>query len=165
MFSEEIRDLDERCTGKERASPEQVAIAKKLIKKLKAIYKPEFFSNPDIQTHWAAVEALALDQKESDEIKDNTLPQYDTIATRTDSIIQSFCEEIYTGGYDPKEYQRPVKRQKVSHHVDADADVDVAGIEEKIKQGQVSSIFDFVLKCESLKTVLKSLNSLSRVRL
>lgn len=71
-FAEEVRDTEEKVTGRKRAAPEQVDIARKLTKKLKFSYKPECFSHPKLRAHWAAIEAVALDLNEREEVLDST---------------------------------------------------------------------------------------------
>lgn len=55
-----------------RASVDQVDAAKDVVKKLHFKYSPENFDNPDIQTHWRNIEALALNRSNLEELVDYT---------------------------------------------------------------------------------------------
>lgn len=81
--SEDVRDLNQECSGKNRAGPNEVELAKKLIKKLKFKYKPEKFTNPKLAAHWSAIEALALNLKEPEPFVDSTC-KLNTILRQTD---------------------------------------------------------------------------------
>lgn len=70
FFAEEIRSFDD--VPSKRADEDQVIIAEKFMKKLRFNYKVESFQNPRIRTHWAAIEALALDLSEAEEVGDST---------------------------------------------------------------------------------------------
>ena len=51
---------------------DQIEKAKELIRKLQFTFSPEAFENPALQTHYAAIEALALDRDAPEEITDYT---------------------------------------------------------------------------------------------
>lgn len=64
-FADDFRKVE--IESKERATTEQVDLAKAIIKKLHFRYDPSSFENPDLQTHWRNIEALALN-RQSDEL-------------------------------------------------------------------------------------------------
>lgn len=51
---------------------QQVHAAEAIIKKLRFPYDPENFDNPALQTHYKALEAMALEKDKRDEIEDHT---------------------------------------------------------------------------------------------
>lgn len=131
-FAEEVRETDEKCSGKKRAAPEQVDIARKLIKKLKFRYSPECFPNPKLRHHWAAVEALALDLPEPENVPDLTIPDYERISTRTHDIAERFKEECYPEGYEPRDDVKPsYKKTKPDN-------LDLGNVEKTVRDGNVS---------------------------
>ena len=54
------------------ATTAQVDKAKEIIKKLQFSFSSESFENPVLQNHYAAVEAIALDRDEKEEVTDYT---------------------------------------------------------------------------------------------
>ncbi|EEY59535.1 ATP-dependent DNA helicase 2 subunit, putative [Phytophthora infestans T30-4] len=78
-YLDDIRDIS--------AEPEKIDAAKQLISKLKLTEAPSF-ENPDLQKHFAAIQALALDEEtlEFDETKDTTLPDAEGFGQDEDAI-------------------------------------------------------------------------------
>ncbi|RMX66668.1 hypothetical protein DD238_006606 [Peronospora effusa] len=72
-YLDDIRDVSVETVG--NIAQEKIDAAKHLIAKLKLTEAPSF-ENPDLQKHYAAIQALALDEEELefDEKKDTTLP-------------------------------------------------------------------------------------------
>ena len=58
--------------GRSRAKEKQVDVAKKVIKKLHFEYKPESFDNPDTETMWEIIKALALNRSQMEPVIDDT---------------------------------------------------------------------------------------------
>lgn len=54
------------------ATPEQIAKAKDVVKKLTFKFSSENFDNPVLQNHWRNIEALALERDEPDKFEDLT---------------------------------------------------------------------------------------------
>ncbi|KAJ0408746.1 hypothetical protein P43SY_001970 [Pythium insidiosum] len=78
-YVDDIRDI--QADNSEKATDEQVEAAKQLIAKLKLPELPSF-ENPELQKHYASVQALALgeEQLEFDESKDTTQPDQEGFA-------------------------------------------------------------------------------------
>ncbi|GLD98746.1 hypothetical protein PINS_up007464 [Pythium insidiosum] len=91
-YLDDIRDI--QSESDERATAEQVDAAKQLIAKLKLTELPSF-ENPELQKHYASVQALALgeEQLEFDESKDTTQPDKEGFAQEdVQQAIESFQE-------------------------------------------------------------------------
>jgi len=84
-----------------RANPDQVEKAKELIKKLQFAFHSEAFENPVLQTHYANVEAMALDRDDVDAPTDFTLPDEEKIEKRAGKISQEFKDLIFPSDYVP----------------------------------------------------------------
>lgn len=83
--------------------PEQLSAAKALVKKIKMKgYHPEAFSNPDLQFHYAMIEAMALERDDVETPKDDTMPDMEFLARKLKDVGQDFLESVYPEGYDPQ---------------------------------------------------------------
>lgn len=83
-------------------APEKVDLCKKILKKLSFQYSPSIFENPNIQKHWANIEALALNYSEPREIVDETLRDYSQISERLGRLEDEFVESFFPTTYDPE---------------------------------------------------------------
>ncbi|CAN0865212.1 ATP-dependent DNA helicase 2 subunit KU70 [Linum grandiflorum] len=105
-YCEDIRDIERRQATIDRqpaprATEEQINKAATLIKR---IYLKDFsvcqFANPALQRHYAVLQALALDEDEMPEIKDETLPDEEGMARpAVDKAIEEFKASVYGEGY------------------------------------------------------------------
>ncbi|KAL0280482.1 UNVERIFIED_CONTAM: hypothetical protein PYX00_001756 [Menopon gallinae] len=143
--AEDVRDLDEVCAEKNRANPEQVEAAKKLIKKLKFKYKPDMFTNPKLAAHWSAVEALALNLKEPEPFVDTTMPDYDLIKERTKSVAERFASLVFPENYDPETEPKKASAPR-SKQTRPQPEVDVEQVESYLKSGQFQRLTNDILK-------------------
>lgn len=100
-FADDIRHLkvggtDDEAAEKNIASHEQVNKAKALINKLAFVgrFDSDTFDNPVLQSHYANLQSLALDQELEGHLQDYTLPPYDRIKMRAEAEIVEFKESI-----------------------------------------------------------------------
>lgn len=104
-FADDIRhlrfDADDNDNEKVReatvASHEQIDKAKALITKLVLPgggFNPDSYDNPVLQSHYANLQALALDQEIDGQLEDCTLPAYDRIKLRAQQEISDFAQVI-----------------------------------------------------------------------
>jgi ATP-dependent DNA helicase 2 subunit 1 len=104
-FADDIRhlrfDADDNDNEKVReatvASHEQIDKAKALITKLVlpgGAFNPDSYDNPVLQSHYANLQALALDQEIDGQLEDCTLPAYDRIKLRAQQEISDFAQVI-----------------------------------------------------------------------
>ena len=102
-FADDIRHLrfgEESSAEKSEenvASHEQIDKAKTLITKLVlpgSSFNPDSYDNPVLQSHYANLQALALDQEIEGELEDCTLPSYDRIKLRAQEEISEFINVL-----------------------------------------------------------------------
>lgn len=100
-FADDVRTVPE-TTHLNEPEPEQLSAGKALIKKMKlSNYRPDAFENPDIQTHFALIEGLALSRDEIQPPKDQTLPPMDILGKKLEKVGKEFLDAVYPSGYDP----------------------------------------------------------------
>ena len=98
-FADDIRHLrfneDEKGEANV-ASHEQIDKAKALITKLvlPGGFNPDSYDNPVLQSHYANLQALALDQEIDGQLEDCTLPAYDRIKLRAQQEISDFVQVV-----------------------------------------------------------------------
>nr|XP_018898191.1 PREDICTED: X-ray repair cross-complementing protein 6-like [Bemisia tabaci] len=68
--------------------PDLENVAERMVKKLKLTYSPTMFHNPKLETFWAGLEALALNQDEVVPIDDLSNPDPDSISQRLKGISE-----------------------------------------------------------------------------
>ncbi|XP_061993119.1 ATP-dependent DNA helicase 2 subunit KU70 [Rosa rugosa] len=105
-YSDDIRHTEELLMGSDaaasHASDDQISKAAALINRLDLKDFSVFqFSNPALQRHYAVLQALALDEDDIPEIKDETLPDEEGMSrpgvVRT---IEEFKHSVYGENYD-----------------------------------------------------------------
>ncbi|XP_040374975.1 ATP-dependent DNA helicase 2 subunit KU70 isoform X2 [Rosa chinensis] len=105
-YSDDIRHTEELLMGSDgaacHASDDQISKAAALINRLDLKDFSVFqFSNPALQRHYAVLQALALDEDDIPEIKDETLPDGEGMSrpgvVRT---IEEFKHSVYGENYD-----------------------------------------------------------------
>lgn len=113
-FADDIRHLrfsDNEEKGEATvASHEQIDKAKALITKLVLPgggYNPDSYDNPVLQSHYANLQALALDQEIDGQLEDCTIPAYDRFKLRAQQEISDFVQavglnEVVTLAEEPK---------------------------------------------------------------
>ncbi|MCL4132706.1 UNVERIFIED_CONTAM: hypothetical protein GTU68_044346, partial [Idotea baltica] len=91
-FADDFRNIE--LENRTRAQSEQVDAAKKMIMKLHFKYHPDCFENPDLQTHWRNVEALALNRPHLEPVKDYTMPDHKGINKKAGRLIEDFASLV-----------------------------------------------------------------------
>lgn len=145
-FADDFRNIEiEDVT---RASVDQVDAAKDMVKKLHFKYSPENFDNPDIQTHWRNIEALALNRSDLEELVDYTVPDYERMRKKAGSLIESFREMVYPPSYDPNAApkKRPAASGGSSAPKRAKPDPASVDVEQMAKAGKADKLTVDVLK-------------------
>ncbi|DBA04673.1 TPA: hypothetical protein N0F65_012256 [Lagenidium giganteum] len=110
-YLDDIRDISVECN--QLATDKQVDAAKSLISKLKLTEVPTF-ENPELQKHYATIQALALGENELefDESKDTTLPDEEGFAQED---VQNAISNFKTAcGGDLADKQAPKRKEKAS---------------------------------------------------
>lgn len=126
-FADDIRHLRFNENNDEKgeatvASHEQIDKAKALITKLVlpgSGYNPDSYDNPVLQSHYANLQALALDQEIDGQLEDCTLPAFDRFKLRAQEEISDFIQvaglnEVVTLAEEPK-----AKKPKQSEDFDS----------------------------------------------
>jgi len=96
---------------------------------LTAGFDVDWYENPALQKHYAALQALALEQDEPDQVEDRTMPNYAAIQKRTGSLLAKLNELFMV---EKPRLETPVKTRKRTAP-EGDTDV-VLIIEEASKQ-------------------------------
>lgn len=127
-FADDIRhlrfneDSSDNQNSSNVGSHEQIDKAKALITKLALPggFKPDSHDNPVLQSHYANLQALALDQEIEGELEDGTLPAYDRIKIRAGTEISEFIDAIGLKDVLSVEPSKPItaKRSKPSEDFD-----------------------------------------------
>lgn len=82
---------------------EKVDLCKKILKKISLKYKVSMFENPKVQTHWANIEALALNYSKPREVIDKILPNFEYVSQcRLKNLEDEFVDTFYKDGYNPE---------------------------------------------------------------
>lgn len=105
-FADDFRNIE--IENRIRAKPSQVDAAKEILKKLHFRYSPDSFENPDLQTHWRNIEALALNRSSLEEVPDYTMPNYERVEKKGAHLLRILSDAVFPPGYDPnKVVKRP----------------------------------------------------------
>ncbi|CAJ2628321.1 unnamed protein product [Trifolium pratense] len=105
-YSDDIRLIEERYSDTSgavtKASDDQIKKAADLIKRVDLKDFSVFqFSNPALQRHYEVLQALALEEDEIPEIKDETLPDEEGMARpRVVRALEEFKTSVYGENYD-----------------------------------------------------------------
>ncbi|XKL67540.1 hypothetical protein PGB90_003031 [Kerria lacca] len=100
-YAENIRELD--CPTQSELDVEQVELCKKIVRKLSFKYEPKMFENPKVQTHWANIEAIALNYRKPRTISDETLQDFNEVSERLGNLELNFEETFYPDEYNFEE--------------------------------------------------------------
>ncbi len=98
-YAENIREIP--LPPATNVTPEQVDLWLKVLKKLTFQYETSIFENPGIQTHWANIEALALNYAEPRAVVDETVHDYDEVSARLRDSETNLVETFFGDTYDP----------------------------------------------------------------
>jgi len=111
-FADDIRKL---ATVKPDSKPDvdrnQVVNAKLLIKSLSAEFDCRNFENPNLQTFYSNLQAIALNEQEPEDIEDLLLPDEEGMK-KYENVVQAFKDSIWEGGYNPSAGAAAPKRGK-----------------------------------------------------
>ncbi|KAL1295507.1 hypothetical protein HN51_056388 [Arachis hypogaea] len=127
-YSDDIRLVEERHSEKvgmvTRASNDQIKKAADVIKRIDL---KDFsicqFANPGLQRHYAVLQALALEEDEIPEIKDETLPDEEGLARPgVVKALEEFKTSVYGENYD-EECEANAKPSEASKKRKAQAEV------------------------------------------
>ncbi|KAK7027384.1 X-ray repair cross-complementing protein 6 [Halocaridina rubra] len=144
-FADDFRNI--QMENMTRATTDQVDAAKAVIKKLRFKYSPLSFPNPDLETHWNNIEALALNRDSREPVEDFTAPDYEQMAKQVGHRIDNLRDMVYPPSYDPA--QPPKKRPATSSAPapkKAKPDPKSINVEEMAKAGTVNKLTMDVLK-------------------
>ncbi|XP_004296683.1 PREDICTED: LOW QUALITY PROTEIN: ATP-dependent DNA helicase 2 subunit KU70 [Fragaria vesca subsp. vesca] len=105
-YSDDIRHAEELLMGSYAAAPhasdDQITKASALINRLELKDFSVFqFSNPGLQRHYAILQALALDEDDIPEIKDETFPPEEGMSRpAVVRVVEEFKHSVYGENYD-----------------------------------------------------------------
>ncbi|CAH1785312.1 unnamed protein product [Owenia fusiformis] len=136
-FADDMRKVTHENTP--RAKTDQVDKAKDLIKKLTRPFRSEDIENPALQTHYANLEALALDRDAPDSVQDLTLPDERGITKRAGKIIEEFKELVFPEGYTPGAKRKATPAGGAAKKAKAESqDIDIRKEAEDGKLGKLT---------------------------
>ncbi|CAL0316302.1 unnamed protein product [Lupinus luteus] len=119
-YSDDIRLIEERFSDSSgmvpKASDDQIKKAADLIKRIDLKdFSVCQFANPALQRHYAVLQALALEEDEIPEMKDETLPDEEGLARPgVVRAIEEFKTSIYGENYDEESEQPAGKPSETS---------------------------------------------------
>ncbi|CAL4059820.1 unnamed protein product [Meganyctiphanes norvegica] len=137
-FADDFRNLE--IENRARAKPDQVDAAKEVVKKLHFRYSPDNFENPDLQTHWANIEALALNRSQLEEVIDYTIPNYDRIEKKAGQLLSNLAEIVFPPGYDPNKVQKRPSNYSAPAAKKPKPDLSKMSVEDLAKGGMVDKL-------------------------
>uniref|UniRef100_A0A2P2HZY3 ATP-dependent DNA helicase 2 subunit 1 n=1 Tax=Hirondellea gigas TaxID=1518452 RepID=A0A2P2HZY3_9CRUS len=146
-FADDYRQIT--VEGRTRATAEQVDHAKAIVKKLHFRYDPSCFENPDLQTHWRNIEALALNRQSLEPVIDYTLPDYGRIRKKIGHLVSELKTSIWPDGYDPvaaASKKPPPKPRQPKSTATAAPPAGDASVEQMAKDNTVAKLTVPVLK-------------------
>ncbi|MED6113694.1 ATP-dependent DNA helicase II subunit 1 [Stylosanthes scabra] len=127
-YSDDIRLVEEHHSGKggmvTKASNDQIKKAADVIKRIDLKdFSVCQFANPGLQRHYAVLQALALDEDEIPEIKDETLPDEEGLARPgVVRALEEFKTSVYGENYE-EECEANSKQSEASKKRKAQAEV------------------------------------------
>lgn len=137
-----------------RATKDQIAKAKEVIKKMTFKFNSENFENPVLQNHWINIEALALQRDEADELVDLTIPPTEELIKKAGKVLNDFKDMVFPADYTPGGPKRKAtgtstakkaKIEEVDLDIKAEAEagrlgkLTVAVLKEFIKTAKINS--------------------------
>ncbi|KAG8230916.1 hypothetical protein J437_LFUL002948 [Ladona fulva] len=130
------------------AYPRQIDCAIGVLKKLRIIFHSSVFPNPAINTHWAAIEAIALDRPAPREVVDEISPDYPVMDSRVGALADEFLETVYEAGYDPTKNLPKSAHERPASSINQDINLVKAAIANR----KVAN-----LTADTLKTYLRAM--------
>ncbi|KAL7081471.1 hypothetical protein ACP275_14G041800 [Erythranthe tilingii] len=125
-YSDDIRPIEELHSDTNRATEDQIQSASSLMKRVDLKnFSVCQFANPALQRHYAVLQALALDEDEMPDIKDETIPDEEGMARP--GVVKAFEEfklSVYGENYEQenelmdtgKTSEASKKRKAVAEH-------------------------------------------------
>ncbi|KAH3755963.1 beach protein [Pelomyxa schiedti] len=108
-YSDDIRAIQLEPTKK--AAVEQIVLAKRVVKKLHIQFDSRNFENPTLQTHYANLQALALEKETVEPVQDYLLPDEEGMLRYSDQIL-AFKNAVFPTDYD--ENAHPAIKRKAT---------------------------------------------------
>jgi len=105
-FADDVRELTLEPTVK--ANADQILKAKKLVKSIRIKFDSRNFENPALQKHYSALQALALERENIQEVPDYVNPDLEGMA-KFEGIIDAFSSSVF-----PDNYEASAKPAKAS---------------------------------------------------
>jgi ATP-dependent DNA helicase 2 subunit 1 len=94
-FKEDVRDVVLKGAAALPCKVDTIDRAKDVITKLTVNYYPKNFPNPVLQTHWRAIEALALNEDDIEPYDDSsTQPDYEAIEAKAGYDLYSINQML-----------------------------------------------------------------------
>lgn len=137
-FADDFRNIE--IENRIRAKPEQVDSAKEVMKKLHFRYSPDSFENPDLQTHWRNIEALALNRSSLEEVQDYTMPNYERIEKKGAHLLSNLKSMVFPPGYDPDKVQKRPSSYSAPAPKKLKPDISKMSVEDLAKGGMVDKM-------------------------
>jgi ATP-dependent DNA helicase 2 subunit 1 len=103
-YADDIRELTIEPVTK--ASQEQIVKAKKLVKSLRIKFDSRNFENPALQKHYAAIQALALERENVEDVPDYVHPDLEGME-KFSELMENFKSSVFPEDYEPS--AKPVK--------------------------------------------------------
>lgn len=97
-FSDDRRRLGALEEGTVKASAGLVALAKQMVERLRFTYHPDKFENPELQSFWQCLEALALDRDDVEPPEDYTWPNHEKMKAKAGEEMDAFLETAFPEG-------------------------------------------------------------------
>lgn len=131
--------------SRSRAKERQVDAAKRVIKKLQFEYQPENFDNPDIETMWEIIKALALNRSQLEPVVDYTVPNNEQMEKRAGPQLREFDRLVFTSTVSQSaKIQSATSALLASKRVKIDNDN--LDVETMVRRGQAQQLTVPVLK-------------------
>lgn len=156
-FFESLRNIKQQLISDlPQITDLQVSISNLICDSMPYNYCPSKIKNPKLNSHWAILQALALEVEKPEDILDETLPLYDVIENKLRIIKDDIYEQLFPFGYNPS---KTSNKRAVSSSSDDHNEVikrfrsspNLSNMEELAKKGLIDS-----LKVDELKKFLLS---------
>jgi len=150
-YSDDIRQVE---ISSAEPTQEQVDLSKLIMKKLRFTYDTNCFDNPALQTHYKALEAMALELPSPQPVQDFTIPDYERIARKAGDLLGELHSLIFPPDYNSNQpAKRPAKSASATENKKIrESELTEVEIENYAKTKQLSK-----LTVAGLKEVCKKL--------
>ncbi|XP_050421238.1 X-ray repair cross-complementing protein 5-like [Adelges cooleyi] len=100
-FADALRDVKTQSYDRVEPNDSQIQLAADILDRLSFDKNPTTIPNPKIDTHWAMLEALALDCEQPKQVKDETLPDFEAIERNLSGLKNNIYGQLIPVGYKP----------------------------------------------------------------